>query len=206
MVTLMRHTTWIAPIVFLAAAVPGRADELSDSLKKLPEAVNAVTVMNVDALYRSPRSRRDGWARNQEIAGNIQMPSSVSLLVIGYHLDQGNTDDSWRVGIATLKRPVTMETIAAKEKAQVESIGEFQAVLSRRQSYFVGISPTTVGISYPADRQRTARWLQFAKSSDKPVISTYLQEAVTTNSTDHIVTAVDMEEMVNPGRMQAWMT
>jgi hypothetical protein len=202
----MKRTTWIAPLALWAAlAAPCRADEVSDSLKQLPGAANAVAVINVDALYKSPRSLRDGWAKKQEIADSVHLPTSVATLVIGYHVDQGNADDSWRVGLATLKRPVPMATIAEKEKGQIELIGSYQAVLSRRQAYFIGMSPTSVAISYPANRQDTARWLQFAKSSTKPAVSSYLQEAVTGNRTDHIVAAFDMEEMVEPGRLRAWL-
>src|SRR5262249_29228979 len=44
-----------------------------------------------------------------------------------------------------------------------------------------------------------------AKSSTKPAVSSYLQEAIAANRTDHIVAAFDMDEMVEPGRLRAWL-
>ncbi len=203
----MKHTTWIASTLILIgiAAAPGRADELSDSLSKIPEAANAVAVINVDAMYKSPRSVREGWAKKQELADSVPMPTSVGQLVIGYHIDQGNTDDSWRLGIASLKKHVPMEALAVKEKTHVETIADHQVVPSQRNCYFIGMSPTTVAVSYPADRQQTARWLRFAKSNTKPAVSSYLQQAVTADRTSHVVVAFDLEEMVEPRRMQAWL-
>lgn len=203
----MKRTAWnLATLMLITAgAAPGRADDLAESLVQIPDAANAVAVLNVDALYKSPRSQRDGWAKKQEIADNIRMPTSVAMLVIGYHVDQGNTDQSWRVAVATLKKPVPMTAIAAREKGQLESIGDQEAVASPRHCYFIGMGPRRVAISYPDNRQQTARWLQFAKTNSKPVISTYLQEAVKADPQAHIVAAFDMDEMVEPRRLKAWL-
>lgn len=202
----MRCTILIATVAFLsAAAKPCWADELTDSLKQIPEAANAVTVINVDALYKSPRSLREGWAKKQEVADSVHMPNSIGLLVIGYHIDEGSADDSWRIGVASLKKPVPMQTIAVREKGQLETIAGHAAILAPRNCYFVGMNPTTVAVTFPANRQRTARWLQFAKSSTKPVLSSYLQQAVDSDRLDHIVIAFDMEEIVEPQRGLSWL-
>jgi hypothetical protein len=188
-----------------ATLTQGYADDLADSLRKIPETANAVAVINVDALYKSPRSLREGWAKKQEIADSVHMPNSISLLVLGYHIDQGSADDSWRIGVASLKKPIPMETIALKEKGQVETVAGQPAVLAPRNCYFVGMGPTTVAVTYPANRQRTARWLHFAKSSSKPALSSYLQEAVNSDRLSHIIIAFDMQEIVDPQRGLAWL-
>jgi hypothetical protein len=195
----------IALGVVFVLAVPGQADDYTDSLKLIPESANAVSVIDVDALYKSPRSLREGWAKEQEIAGSIHLPSSVRLLVMGYDVNQGNKNDSWRVGLATLKKQVPMKDIATKEQGQIENVSGQTVVHSHRNCYFVDMGPASVGISYPADRQRTARWLHFAKGAKKPVVSTYLQNAVAADRGEHIITAFDMEEMVEPRIMKSWL-
>jgi hypothetical protein len=187
----------ISPIVF--------GDATDEMLKRIPHQANGVSVIHIGAIYSTARAQREGWAQRQEIAGAVPVPNFVDTLVTASHWAPGTHDRSWLLVQGGLKRDVVMQDLAKREKAAVETLVGHNVVLTQRRGYFVELDKRTVGAVYPPNRQEVVRWLRFAKSNAMPTVSPYLLDVLKSPGSDHIVAAIDLEELHDPKALQEWL-
>jgi len=181
------------------------ADATDEMVKRIPHQANCVSVINIGAIYGTARAQREGWAQQQEIAGAVPVPNFVDTLVTASHWAPGASDRSWLLVQGSLKRDVVMQDLAKREKAAVEPLVGHNVVLTQRRGYFVELNKRTVGAVYPPNRQEVVRWLRFVQSNATPAVSPYLLEVLKSAGGDHIVAAIDLEELHDPQALREWL-
>jgi hypothetical protein len=202
---MKRHLMGAAVLVCaLTSRAAGQPPE--DFLRRIPHQANSVSVINVKAIYSTPRAEREGWTQQQEIAGAVPIPSFVDVLMTASDWNPGSADRSWLLVQAALNRTVSLPDLAAREKATVDTLGGHRVVLTQRRGYFVELGPKAIGAVFPPDRQDVLRWLSFSKSNLTPALSPYLLEAVKASADAHVVGAMDMEELIDPAALREWLT
>ncbi len=188
-------------------ATPSRGvDSLEDLLRRLPDSANSVSVLRVRELFDSPMSQREGWSNQRQLLGVVHMPTETELIVTGSQWNPGSANRSWVIGQARFRRLVKMPDLAKREQSVVETIGGHPVVLTRRDSFFVELAPYTLGAMYPPDRRELGRWLRYAKASSKAALPGYLIDAAHSDSTAHLISAIDMEDLIDAKWLRTWLT
>src|SRR5262249_43918166 len=68
-----------------------------------------------------------------------------------------------------------------------------------RDAYFVEMTPNTLGIWQPANRQALSRWLRFTERNKDVAISPYLREAAAAASNQaQVVLGLDLADVFDP--------
>jgi len=198
---MIRHCVGAASALLLVLVPSARADELADLLKRVPAEMNTVAVVNVREINKSPRAVKEKWRENHEteyLAGAIAVPAWVPVVVIGADLHPGALASAQSLALIPVDNAVNSETIAKRENGVVQTIGDRNIVLSPTRGYIGVPTAGILGLSSTMPRQEFARWFRFAQKPDKPVISKYLQDAVTANKDAHILIATELEDLFDP--------
>src|SRR5262245_49787267 len=116
MSTSLRGLCAACALALLAPA--GRADDLTDLLRRLPESANAVAVINVKAVRQSSGGDGSGGA-GYEIVGGMIVPPAVDAVVYATHLDPGQLLSRKTVGLFLLNKPVPLADVAEKTFGKV---------------------------------------------------------------------------------------
>jgi len=181
-------------MLFVAAGSSLAAD-FADLTRRVPAQANAVLLVDVDAIHRSPMGAKDGWAKNHEkdsLTGVDSLPAAVERLVIGAQIDPTTLDAAWKVGVAATRKAMTPAQLAAAEGGTTDELAGRQVVISPRKTYFAMLAPQTVGAMHPANRQEFARWLRTDGG-----LSPYLKDA-TAKATAPVFLAVDTTDVFDP--------
>ena len=93
---------------------------------------------------------------------------------------------------------VSSESIAKRENGVVQTIGDWNIVLSPRRGYIAVPARGIVGVSSTMPRQDFVRWVRAARNPDKPAIAPYLQDAVAAHKNAHILIATDLDNLFDP--------
>ncbi len=202
------NALWGGPILGLAILPMSSrgGEELGDLLKRAPGSANAVSVIRVGELFRSPLSRNEGWSSRQQLFDVVPMPRTVELVMTASQWDPSSANRSWIIGQARMRQPVSMPQLATREQSVVETISGFQVVLTRRNSFFIGLGPTTLGAVYPPNRGELTRWLRFVRASDRSGLAQYLIDAANSDSSAHLISAIDMQHLIDPRWLKSWLT
>jgi hypothetical protein len=195
------HRLAAALAVALLTATAAPAAPLDDMLRRIPDTANAVSLINVRALYGSPLGVSRNWQQRiqQNYAeGLSSLPPTVERVLVAQHIDPATMAHTYKITLLLMNQNVTPAQVASREGGALDQVGGLSVVLSRG-SYFIPFTPRLVAEAHPADRQRLARWLDFCQRNTKPVISPYLQEAVAGASFGAVaVMAVDLKDVFDP--------
>jgi hypothetical protein len=181
-----------------SAAVPAAA-----YLRWLPEQANAVLVIDVDGLRRSPMGVQEGWGTKPRAASTgailpVLIPDASTLL-LGAQLDPSTLTPVWEVGIVTLKRELSLSDLAGQRADAIDTVSGVRCMPSVRNGYIAELGPRALGIMAPANRQYLARWLKFTKESNTVVLTPWLQETLSSaSSRDQVALAVELGDLQNP--------
>lgn len=177
------------------------APPTAELLQRLPEQTNAVLVIQVQEILKTPRAVREGWGAQDHmefLAGAIPVHPSVEKVVIGSQFDPFNPGKSWYIGLVPTKKPVSMEKLAERYKGTIEEIGGDQAVFSPQIGYIVRLSDELIATLGSNDRQSVSRWIRFAKTNQKPSLPFYVRTAISKHPTAHVLMVVDTDDLINP--------
>jgi hypothetical protein len=197
---MQRSRWWAWAGVLLLTAGTCLAADFGDLTRRVPAQANAVLLVDVDAIHRSPKGAKEGWAKNHEkdsLIGVDSLPAAVQRLVIGAQIDPTTLDPAWKVGVAATRKAMTPAELAAAEGGTTDELGGRQVVISPRKTYFAMLTPQTVGAMYPANRQEFARWLRTEGG-----LSPYLKDA-TAKATAPVFLAVDTTDVFDPPGLRA---
>lgn len=197
---------WIAVVLGLARAAAGANERLAELLRNTPEGGNAVAIVRVSELLRSPRAVKEGWAdksATEFLAGAAAIPSWVETLVVSSLVRPEVPEEVWSVGLVSLPKDMTLDQIAQREFATVATVAGHRAIESAHNTFFVELTPDMLGTMRPAIRQSAARWLKSCDDRASSALSPYLKTATT--RTQHIVLALDMGDMISPSRLRDYL-
>jgi hypothetical protein len=180
--------------------------QVDDLLKKVPMFSNAIVVIDVDSVIKSPLAIKEKWASKLDAAAAsrpIVLPPEASRIVIASHLTPREAlQADWELAVMDLKEPISMRSIARAEGGYVDSINGLEAAWTPSNAYFVSLGDQSMGMMYPANRQYVSRWADFARKNPGVAISDYLQRtAYSLGQTGQIVMGFDLKDMVQPHRL-----
>lgn len=198
----MRQITQILTIASLGLLVAvGRpayaADDAEELLRYLPPYSNVVAVVRIREIHDSPRAKREGWKEEtiNFLAGADTIPTWADALVLGTQFQPGSSQ-SWTASAVLCPRGVSVEAMASSENRELQELGGVNAMHTKRDAYFLQLSPSVLGVMSPALRQESARWVRSATRATEPQLSSYLIEEA--SSPSHVVMAIDMMDMLDP--------
>src|SRR5262245_61332972 len=135
----MQRSLWVLAGLFFVAAGPSPAADFSDLLRRVPAQANAVLLVDVDAVHRSPTAAKDGAAKkgdHDSLMGVDNRPATVQKLVVGAQISPTTLDPAWKVGIASTRTSMTPAQLAASEGGTTDELAGKQVVISPRKTYF----------------------------------------------------------------------
>src|SRR5262245_37411046 len=140
----------------LLALVPmaGAADN-NELLRFIPDSANALLVVDVQALVKSPRGMKEGWATKHHadfLSGAVPINPRLERAVFATQLGATNPADAAVVGVVPIPKGGSLEALAKREKAEIETIAGQDVVASPRGAYFMEVAPGIGGMMAPANR------------------------------------------------------
>src|SRR5262245_62957478 len=110
----------------LTAALASAAPPAADMLKRLPENTNAIVIVQVSEILKTPRAIREGWGKNNQqvefLAGALPIYPTIDRVVVGSQFDPHNPGHSWYAAIIATNKPVSMEKLAERHQSTVEEL------------------------------------------------------------------------------------
>lgn len=177
------------------------AEPYQDLLKRAPEQTNALLLVDFQALLRSPLAVREKWAddhKKNKLGGVSSIPPDVQQLVTAAQINPSSLEPAWKIAMAQMSNNTSIAQLVQGEAGKTDSVAGQSVVLSPRNAYYVSFAPKVVGAMKPANRQELGRWLRFAKSNSRVVLSQYLQvAAVKADATTPVVMAIDLTDVLD---------
>jgi hypothetical protein len=193
-----------AACLLTLVAPAGRAEDLSDLLRRLPESANAAAIVNVKAVRQLSGRPTGPEASGYEVIAGTLIPPAVDLIVYATHLEPGALESRRTGALIRLNRPVTLDDVVDKVGGQRTTVAGVPVVSSPRRGYYVQLAPDLLAGARQVSRQELARLVQFARTNTKVVLPTYLAEALATDAP--LAGAVDMEQMLEPRAVRQRLT
>jgi hypothetical protein len=179
------YRTILASVALMFFALAAMAADPTDAMiARVPESANAIVVIDVNTVFKTPMAQREGWSSKLEAArkaGVEVLPADTQNIVIASFFNLPTMTPLWQLGQFRQTSPVQIRQLATKEQGRLDEVGGESVVLSPRNLYYAGLSPHELGVVHPANRQLLSRWIRQWKQADKPRVSPYLAQAVTTN-------------------------
>jgi hypothetical protein len=200
----------ILSLLFLLAGVSRGQDDVAILLRRVPESSNAMAVVRLDALLKTPRGERESWADKYKLGylnGALRIPPAVKTMIMAshYHADNPATSTTIAVAFLNKKDRLSMQDIAAAEGGTIETVANRPVVRTPRGNMVVELAPGMMGAIHPASRQELASWIRFTERNRDPVISAYLRRAVSEGRGAPIQLAIDLQDIVDPKAVHAWL-
>lgn len=195
----------VGPNLISPQQVLGADDRCSEFLRLIPEDANAVAIVRVAEILKSPRAVKENWATKPTafLAGSDTLPIWAESLVYGYHIHPEVPAEIWSVSVLALPPETDMARLAQREHSTVAQLAGAPAIETARNAYFIELKPKVVGTLRPAIRQDAARWIRAIQSHDEWRLSPYL--ATASAKPDQIVLALDLDEMLDPQRVRDYV-
>jgi hypothetical protein len=202
---MLRHRgllPFFAIASLLLPAYPAAA-QFADLLKRVPDDANAILLVDVGAIHRSPLGVKENWtARHKQdyLAGIGSIPPSVKQFVVAAQVNTTTMHDTWKISLAKLNQEVTLAQLTSDHPGSVDNVAGQDVVLGpRSRSYYIPFAPTITGVLHPANRQQLARWVGFVRQNQNIAISPYLMEAASTiGDAGQVVMAMDLSYVLDP--------
>lgn len=188
-------------LAILSAAPSRSADDVDDLLRRVPGFMNTVAVFQVDSIMKSDRGLKEKWAEKHQtefMAGASSVPTNAKLAVVAAHIDIEHVGNHYTLSMIPLGYNVDMNNMAAREKGTLQLLGDQPAILSPRRGYIMNLNNQVMATATSFDRQDLGRWVRRAVNNKVPVVSKYLQDAITAHKKDQIVFAIDLQDMFDP--------
>ena len=187
------------------ACAKGRFDDL---LVRVPRSANALMLIDVGAVHRSPLAVKEDW-KGQHAASYANkpmiLPPESDRMVLASQMNPNRGFATlWEGAVISLRAPLSPRAVARAEGGYVDEIRGLPAVWTPSDAYVVLFDSKLMGILTPAHRQAVARWVEYTETPPGVAVSDYLQQAADRldGRTTQIVLAVDLQDAVQPQRLQ----
>jgi hypothetical protein len=198
-----------AALALVALTTTSQAADHSDLLRFIPDSANAVMVVDMQALLKSPLGVKEKWASKHQtemLNGALPINPRIERAVLATQLGATNAADAGVIAVAPIPKGASLEQVAKREKGEIETIGGQDVVASARGAFFTEVAPGIGAVLVPANRQVLSKWLKFAKKNKQPVVSDYLKDAVSWPRNGQILLAVDAEDLFHPRAVKNWLS
>jgi hypothetical protein len=201
-----RYSIALCLLLLFISTAPAQ-DDVAILLRRVPESADALAIVRLQALFQSPLGKQNNWSESYQLgylSGAVNIPPTIKTLVIASEPHPSSAPTTYGVALLTAKKSVPMDRLAIQEVGEVVTVGNQQAVLTSGE-ILVELAPGLMGSMAPPDRKEFARWLRFAANNRDPVISPYLQNAVSAGRGAQIQFAMDLKRLVDPKAVQIWL-
>lgn len=201
----VRAACSLALLLSCAAASAGLPT--SDMLQRLPPGVNAIAVIDVEALLKSPMAEQEKWKAKRDVAYGsrpLMVPPEAKTVVIGTQLNASqDLAQQWQVALVDLAEDFSIDDIAKTEGGRVEPFDDVPAAWTPTDAYAIQFEPRLLAMANPANRQAISRWIKFAQSNKQVVISDYLNAAMQrVTDQSQFVLAIDLSDIPQRHRVE----
>lgn len=195
----MKHANRLAGtlLLLLGLAPSGRADDnpYQDLLRRLPDSTNAVVAVDVQSLRKTLGIKPGSTLMASHMSS---MPIAADKFVLGAHLDMSERRHLWSVAMCQLLKKMPLEDIAKLENEPIDKIGDYNAVASMRNAYFIDLGSDVLCAASPMNRQMIKKWLQFQKTNQLAAMPQYLLDATNPSEPALMVLAADLTDSLDP--------
>ena len=193
----------VGAVILLGNLSASAADRVPELLKLLPNNTNAISILRIDEMMKSPRAIAEGWKEQQEanfLAGSGRIPGWVQTLVRGTDVRTLGSGPVQSVSLAPQPAGMSLATLMPADQVVADQIGKYTVWRSAR-GFIMQVSPDVLGLFSPPNRQSVARWFAALTGGGEPTYSKYLQ-AVGTKYKPHILYAIDLTDFFDPSFLQ----
>lgn len=198
----------LAVIASVALTVDGAAAaEFSQLVRCIPPDANALILIDVEQTLAAPLAQRQGWSRDLEeayVERPVYLPPEASKLAIGGRLDfRDDLAPMWEAAVIALPEPLSMRSLAARDRGHVETIGEAQSAWTPSGNVYFELPDSLLGVVARAERQFVARLIDRADSAATGRLSEYLTAStrLVTDKTQ-ILFAIDLTAAASARRVE----
>jgi hypothetical protein len=197
----MRFTVLTGCLV-IAVVCPPRAGLLAQYeqlLNRVPNDANTLIVIDVDRLFSSPLAVQGKWRDKHAddfSQGRVFVPPQAQRMLLAGRMEVEQLDYTWQLALMDLEKPLSIETLARKEKGYTDSVAGQTVAWSPRGGYVAKLGAKSAGVMFPANRQYLASWLKGRNGQLSPYLRQVAQQS--SKSAAQMTMAIDLEDAVSP--------
>ena len=179
-------------------------------MKWVPADANAVAVVDVEALFRTPIGMRENLRQKMADAfvnHELSVPPESKRVVFASQLGlSSQLESEWDLGVIEMASTPSFAAIARREGGQLDTVAGQSAIRLAHGTTAVELTPGVIlGTSQP-NRQAVTRWVAAAKKAATSAASPYLvQAAGLVTATTPLVLALDLSECVTVPAARAFL-
>jgi hypothetical protein len=181
--------------------------QFDDSAKWVPQSANSIVMIRAKKILGSPLGVQQKWKTERSRAfrsGAAFFPSSTKRLLLASQIDFQFMEPMWNVSVfESATNDVDILDVSKKVNGNLETIGDFKAVVLPSDSYLVQVDKSTLVSMSPANRQMTSRWIRSSMVATAN-LSPYLTSAVKfADDNADVIVAFDLEGVLNAKEVTA---
>ena len=185
---------------FLLVASKAQA-QFDDSAKWVPQSANSIVMIRAKKILESPLGVEQKWKTERSRAfraGAAFFPSTTRRLLFASQIDFQFMEPMWNVSVfESATNDVDILDVSKKVNGNLETIGDFKAVVLPSDAYLVQVDNSTLVSMSPANRQMTSRWIRSSMDATAN-LSPYLTSAVKfADDNADVIVAFDFEGVLN---------
>src|SRR5262245_31100879 len=123
---MLRNLTF----AFLAALTCGLGQqstgaEQNQLTRFVPESANAVAIIDVPAIHRSPVGLKEDWQGKHEelfLSGALYIPPDAQMVVAAAQIDPHSQRHVWESAVYQLQHEVALDQLALLERSEIETV------------------------------------------------------------------------------------
>jgi len=177
----LRQFASLCLVLLLGTTVPTARAQYGELVRRLPNETNAILLLNVDQLHRSPLAVKEDWRADHEqqfAAGLVIVPPQASKLVMGAQMDLHEFAPKWQAALMELHYEPDLAKAAARLDGSLDNVGGREVAVLPGDLAVAKMGPKWAGMYHPADRQEVARWLNRMDEGTSGKLSPYMEASV----------------------------
>lgn len=192
--------TSVLALTCLWVAIPasGAWPELLDKLPATPNALGLIEVARLRQLAEAENGGDDDEAKKAAKDLREEMTDDLRQIAVVAQIDPVHLESEWELALCDMTSLPKPQSLAKLEQGYVDRIDGKEVIWSSRQTYFIPMKDSTLGVVQPANRQLLSRWIRSwpTRSNDLPE---FLRDALKIAEADvPVVLALDLGGAISP--------
>ena len=204
----LARSVWVSLLFVGVGSVS--AETPATLIKWVPADANAVAIVDVEALFRTPLAMRENLRQKMADAfvnHELSVPPESKRVIFASQLGlNSQLQPEWELSVIELARTPSFAVIARREGGQLDTLAGQSAVRLAHGTTGVELAPGVVLATSQPNRQVVSRWVAAAKKAGAQQASPYLTQAAgQINATSPLVLALDLSECVTAPAARAFL-
>ena len=204
----LARVVWIS--LLFAGVGSVRAETPATLMKWIPADANAVAIVDVEALFRTPLAMRENLRQKMADAfvnHELSVPPESKRVIFASQLGLSSQFQSeWDLGVIEFAQTPSFAAIARREGGQLDTLAGQSAIRLAHGTTAVELAPGVILGTTEQNRQVVSRWVATAKKTAGPQASPYLVQAVgQISAASPLVLALDLSECVTVPAARAFL-